>query len=107
MTTESKWSTVGTSLVARKLASAHGLEIALDDSLADWLHSCKRMLIVLDCCQRVAEAAAVLVENCLRRWVCLRRWGCRHLSTSRELLPAVGESVYRLPHSKSLLHLAS
>ena len=55
-----------------------------------------------DCCERVVEAAAaVLVENWLEG---VGDVGI--LATSRELLRAVGESVYRLPHSKSLLHLA-
>ena len=51
---------LGASLVARKLASTLGLEIAVEDptrGLVAFLRS-KRMLIVLDCCERVVEDAA-------------------------------------------------
>jgi len=84
----------GTSLVARKLASALALEIAEDDpsrGLVAFLRG-KRMLIVLDCCERVLQAAAVLVENLLKGAA-----GVGILATSREPLRAEGESVYRLP----------
>lgn len=82
------------SLVAPKLASTLGLEIAVDDptrGLVAFLHG-KRMLIVLDCCERVVEAAAVLVENLLKGAA-----GVAILATSREPLRAEGEIVYRLP----------
>jgi predicted ATPase/DNA-binding winged helix-turn-helix (wHTH) protein len=85
---------LGTSLVARKLASTLALEIAENDpsrGLVAFLRS-KRMLIVLDCCERVVEAAAVLVENLLKGAA-----GVGILATSREPLRAEGESVYRLP----------
>ena len=98
MKTESTWLTVrlilGTSFVARKLASTLGLEIAVDDptrGLVAFLRG-KRMLIILDCCERVVEAAAVLVENLLKG-----ASGVGILATSREPLRAEGESVYRLP----------
>jgi predicted ATPase/DNA-binding winged helix-turn-helix (wHTH) protein len=84
---------LGTSLVARKLASTLALEIAEDDpsrGLVAFLRS-KRMLIVLDCCERVVEAAAFLVENLLKGAA-----GIGILATSREPLRAEGESVYRL-----------
>jgi predicted ATPase/DNA-binding winged helix-turn-helix (wHTH) protein len=85
---------LGTSLVARKLASTLGLEIAVEDptrGLVAFLHR-KRMLIVLDCCERVVEDAAVLVESLLRGAT-----GVGILATSREPLRAEGEIVYRLP----------
>ncbi len=85
---------LGTSLVARKLASTLGLEIALEDpthGLVAFLRS-KRMLIVLDCCERVVEDAAVLVENLLKGAA-----DVGILATSREPLRAEGEIVYRLP----------
>ena len=85
---------LGTSLVARKLASTLALEIAEDDpsrGLVAFLRG-KRMLIVLDCCERVVEAAAVLVENLLKGAA-----GVGILATSREPLRTEGESVYRLP----------
>jgi predicted ATPase/DNA-binding winged helix-turn-helix (wHTH) protein len=87
-------SLLGTSLVARKLASTLGLEIAADDptpGLIAFLHG-KRMLIVLDCCERVVEAAAVLAENLLKGAA-----GIGILATSREPLRAESEIVYRLP----------
>lgn len=84
----------GTSLVPQKVAATLGLDSSVDDptsGLTAYL-SAKRMLIVLDCCERVIEAAAVLVENLLRGAanICV-------LATSREPLRAEGESVYRLP----------
>ena len=59
---------LGTSLVAQKLASTLELDIAVDDptrGLIAYLRG-KRMLIILDCCERVVEAAAILVENLLK-----------------------------------------
>ena len=85
---------LGTSFVARKLASTLGLGIAEDDptrGLVAFLQD-KRMLIILDCCERVIEAAAILVENLLKGAA-----GIDILATSREPLRAEGEGVYRLP----------
>lgn len=85
---------LGTSLVARKVASTLGLEIVADDptrGLVAFLRG-RRMLIVLDCCERVVEAAAALVENLLKGAA-----GIGVLVTSREPLRAEGEIVYRLP----------
>ncbi len=87
-------SLLGTSLVAQKLASALGLEIAADDptrGLVAFLRG-KRMLIILDCCDRVVEDAAVLAENLLKGAA-----GVDILTTTREPLRAEGEVVYRLP----------
>jgi predicted ATPase/DNA-binding winged helix-turn-helix (wHTH) protein len=87
-------SLLGTSLVARKLASTLGLEIAVEDptrGLIAFLRG-RRMLIVLDCCERVVEDAAILVENILKGAT-----GVGVLVTSREPLRADGEIVYRLP----------
>jgi predicted ATPase len=77
-------------LVARKLASALRLEIALDDPTRELVAFLlgKRMLIVPDCCERVVEVAAVLVENLLEG-----AGDVGILATSREPLQAVGESV--------------
>ena len=85
---------LGSSLVARKLAATLALEIAEDDpsrGLVAFLHN-KRMLIVLDCCELVVEAAAVLVESLLKGAADIAI-----LATSREPLRAEGEIVYRLP----------
>ena len=84
---------LGTSLVSQKLAAALGLDVAVEDptrGLAVYLRG-RRALIVLDCCERVVEAAAVLVENLLKGVA-----GIAILTTSREPLRAEGESVYRL-----------
>ena len=84
---------LGTSLVPQKLAATLGLDIAADDptrGLTAFLRD-KRILIVLDCCERVIEAAAVLVENLLKGAAAVRV-----LATSREPLRAEGECVYRL-----------
>jgi predicted ATPase/DNA-binding winged helix-turn-helix (wHTH) protein len=84
---------LGTSLVARKLASTLALEISDDDPIRGLVAFArhKRMLIVLDCCERVVEAAASLVENLLKGAP-----GANVLATSREPLRTEGESVYRL-----------
>ena len=60
-------------------------------ALAAWSRE-KHMLIVLDCCEHVADAAAALAEAMLRAapQVCI-------LATSREPLRAEGEWVLRLP----------
>jgi len=60
-------------------------------ALAAWSRD-KHLLIVLDCCEHVADAAAALVEAVLRAAsrVCI-------LATSREPLRAEGERVLRLP----------
>jgi predicted ATPase/DNA-binding winged helix-turn-helix (wHTH) protein len=60
-------------------------------ALAAWSRE-KHMLIVLDCCEHVADAAAALAEAVLRAapHVCI-------LATSREPLRAEGEWVLRLP----------
>jgi predicted ATPase/DNA-binding winged helix-turn-helix (wHTH) protein len=84
----------GTSLVPQKVAAILGINSSVDDptrGLAAYLGG-KQLLIVLDCCERVVEAAAVLVESLLKgaASVCF-------LATSREPLRAEGESVYRLP----------
>jgi DNA-binding winged helix-turn-helix (wHTH) protein len=87
-------SLLGASLVARKLASTLGLEIAAEDptkGLISYLYR-KSMLILLDCCDRVVEDSALLAENLLKGAA-----GVDILTTSREPLRAEGEIVYRLP----------
>ena len=85
---------LGESFVARRLASTLGLEISTEDPTGGLIAflSGKRMLIVLDCCERVVGAAAILVEELLRGTA-----GVTILATSREPLRAEGEIVYRLP----------
>lgn len=83
-----------TQLVAGRLASTLGLTIAAADpteGLVAFLRN-RRMLILLDSCERIVEAAAVLAEAVLRGAA-----GVDILATSREPLRAEGEGVYRLP----------
>ncbi len=85
---------LGTSLVAGKLASILGLSISADNptpGLVAYLRS-RRVLVVLDSCERVIEAAASLVEDLLRGTASIDI-----LATSREPLRAESEIVYRLP----------
>jgi predicted ATPase/DNA-binding winged helix-turn-helix (wHTH) protein len=73
--------------------SALGLAVQADDAvsrLSDFVRD-KRMLVVLDSCEHVVEAAAVLSEQLLSAAP-----GVHILATSREPLRAEGERVYRL-----------
>jgi len=81
-------------LVPTALASALGLPVLSQDPIPDLIAHLadKRMLILLDNCEHVIEAAAVLVESIYD--------GATHahiLATSRESLRAGYECVYRLP----------
>jgi predicted ATPase len=81
-------------LVPTALASALGLAIASDDptqSIVQFL-SRRDMLIVLDTCEHVIEAAAILADALLKGTS-----GIHILATSREPLRANGEWVKRLP----------
>jgi predicted ATPase/DNA-binding winged helix-turn-helix (wHTH) protein len=80
-------------LVASALASALGVAARADDPLPGLLASlrAKSMLIVLDNCEHVVAAAAVLAEGVLGGAA-----GVHLLTTSREPLRADGESVHRL-----------
>ena len=75
------------------LASALGLAIHSDNAvpgLIDFLRD-KQMLIVLDSCEHVTEAAAALAEQVFNG-----AQGVHILATSREALRAMGEHVHRL-----------
>jgi predicted ATPase/DNA-binding winged helix-turn-helix (wHTH) protein len=81
-------------LVASALASTLGISVLSDDPVAGLLahlHG-KEMLILLDTCEHVVDAAALLAETLLTQLP-----GIRILATSREALRARGEWVYRLP----------
>src|SRR5690606_29201399 len=82
------------SLVAGSLASALGLPIMREDPVPQLIRHLRdrRMLLVLDNCEHVVEAAAVLAEQLLGGAP-----EVRILATSREPLRADGENVYRLP----------
>lgn len=60
-------------------------------SLGDYLLN-KKVLLLLDNCEHLAEVCAQLTESLLRRAP-----GLRVLATSRETLGMVGEAVYRVP----------
>jgi predicted ATPase/DNA-binding winged helix-turn-helix (wHTH) protein len=83
------------SLVPVTVAAALGLELASDtaslQSVANALRS-KQIMIVLDNCEHVIDAAARLADALLRvsPAMCV-------IATSREPLRAEGESVYRVP----------
>ena len=80
-------------LLPSVLASALGLAIISETVLEDLaaLLRDKQLLIVLDNCERIAEAAAQAAEQILKSAP-----DVHILATSRELLRAEGESVYRL-----------
>jgi predicted ATPase/DNA-binding winged helix-turn-helix (wHTH) protein len=81
------------SLVASTLASALGLSVLSSDpvnNIISFLRD-RKALIVLDCCEHLIEATAVLAEQLFastsRVYI---------LATSREPLKVTGESVFRL-----------
>jgi predicted ATPase/DNA-binding winged helix-turn-helix (wHTH) protein len=81
-------------MVAGAIAAALGLAVTAQDpspGLMAFLRD-RHMLVVLDNCERVVEAAAVLAEDLIRATS-----GVHILATSREPLRAEGEAVYRLP----------
>ena len=85
---------VDASLVPATVGSALGIPSTGVDpltALTAWARG-KRVLLVLDCCEHVADAAAALAEAVLRAAprVCI-------LATSREPLRAEGEWLLRLP----------
>ncbi|WP_394846324.1 helix-turn-helix transcriptional regulator [Pendulispora brunnea] len=81
-------------LVTSALASALGIGVLTNDPLAGLLSHLrkKQMLLLLDTCEHVVDAAANLAESLLSRLPELRI-----LATSREVLRATGEWAYRLP----------
>lgn len=80
-------------LAAGALASALGLAITSQNPLPRLVAALagKDMLVVLDNCEHVIEAAAILAEGIVRDAP-----GVHMLATSREPLRAAGERVYRL-----------
>ncbi len=82
-------------LVPVTVATALGLELASDtaspQSVANALRS-KQLMIVLDNCEHVIDAATRLADALLRANPAIRV-----IATSREPLRAEGESVYRVP----------
>jgi predicted ATPase/DNA-binding winged helix-turn-helix (wHTH) protein len=80
-------------LVPAALASALGLATAAQDPIAGLAAALasREMLIVLDNCEHVIEAAATLAEGMVRGAP-----GVRLLATSREPLRATGERIVRL-----------
>jgi predicted ATPase/DNA-binding winged helix-turn-helix (wHTH) protein len=80
-------------LVPNVLAATLGLALTSDDPAEELTTSLrdKRILLVLDNCERVVEPSAVLAEKILKGAPCVDI-----LTTSREPLRAEGESVHRL-----------
>ncbi len=80
--------------VVGSLGSALGISLPPDDAIGHLVEYLKdrRMLIVLDSCEHVIEAAASLVEQILAGVS-----GVHILATSRERLRADGERISRLP----------
>jgi predicted ATPase/DNA-binding winged helix-turn-helix (wHTH) protein len=81
-------------LVPEAAASAVGLDIGDDEVSSSllWFLADKQMLLVLDNCEHVVDAAAALAFRLLRAAP-----GIHILATSREALRVSGEYVYRLP----------
>jgi predicted ATPase/DNA-binding winged helix-turn-helix (wHTH) protein len=74
-------------------AAALGLAVTSDDPISEIIGflGSRRILLVLDSCEHVLDAAGTLAESVLRGTT-----GLQILATSRELLRAEGESVYQL-----------
>jgi predicted ATPase len=85
-------------LVPTALAAALGLQIRSENPLPSLIASLidKNMLLVLDSCEHVIEAAAALAAGILKG-----ARGVHILATSREPLRADGEWVLRLPALKT------
>ncbi len=84
----------GNDLVAGVIAVALGLSLHSGDAgpgVLAFLRS-RRLLLVLDCCERVVDGVAGLVERVLKEAP-----GAHVLATSREPLHAEGERMLRLP----------
>jgi len=81
-------------LVATTLASVLGLDIRSDDPVPGLVEALaeRRLLLVLDNCEHVIEAAATLAAAILRGAA-----GVHILATSREPLRVEGEHVQHLP----------
>jgi predicted ATPase/DNA-binding winged helix-turn-helix (wHTH) protein len=85
---------VDSSRVLGAVASALGVPVPSDDplpALSAWLVN-RKLLIVLDNCEHVIEAAAVAAWNLLKRCA-----GISILATSREPLNAEGEWLFMTP----------
>ena len=82
------------SRVMGALASALGVAVSVDDPTERVIAFLRRgrALVVLDCCERVVDGAAVVAERLLEGSPDLRI-----LATSREALRAEGEVLCRLP----------
>src|SRR5215470_5332643 len=80
--------------VPSALASTLGVAIQSDNAVSDLITYLqdKRMLLVLDSCEHVIEAAAALAEQILGGVAAVQI-----LATSREPLRAKGERLHRLP----------
>jgi predicted ATPase/DNA-binding winged helix-turn-helix (wHTH) protein len=86
-------SLIDPSTLPATLASKLGISIASRGILPEVVAHLrdKHFLLVLDCCEKFVEAAAVLAESLLQETVALHI-----LATSREPLRAESETIYRL-----------
>jgi non-specific serine/threonine protein kinase len=85
-------------LVPRTTAIALGLrdepQRPIIDTLCDYLRE-KKVLIVLDNCEHLLDACAILIDTLLKNCAQLNI-----LTTSREALGILGEAIYRVPSLK-------
>jgi len=83
----------GSLALSSVVASALGLAVVSDDPMSEVVEFLQRrnVLLVLDSCEHVLEAASILAESLLRGTS-----EVRVLATSREPLRAEGESVHHL-----------
>jgi predicted ATPase/class 3 adenylate cyclase len=94
-------------LVPAAVASALGISIGSQPAIeatVEFLRD-KNLVLILDNCEHVIEAAATLADSILKRVP-----GCRILASSREPLGVVGEVAYRLqmlPVPKENRHLTA
>jgi len=81
-------------LVAARVATTLGMHQPVDDAASDaWTleFGNKKLLLVLDNCEHVLDAASAIVQRTLERCPCVHV-----VATSREALRVSGESVVRL-----------
>src|SRR6516225_8710883 len=81
-------------LLSSMLVSVLGVGVASEDLMAGAIEAlrAKRILLILDSCEHLVDAAAEFAEQLLRGAPQLQI-----LATSRESLRAEGENVYRIP----------
>ncbi|HEY5095166.1 MAG TPA: adenylate/guanylate cyclase domain-containing protein [Candidatus Eremiobacteraceae bacterium] len=89
------------SVVARALGVAQAQGRRVDETLVEWL-KLKQLVLILDNCEHLVEAAALLADAIVQ--TCPE---VRILSTSRQALGIHGERVHRLPSLSVPAHAES